>query len=461
MNGVVILVDSKTRDLDVAALTAHHLSGLGIECHLEPLEAFRAVLAAYHPAMVIINHLTASHLAAWSNRLAEMGVLTAVLPNEGVIYDPDNLRFLAGRFHRDAHIDYFFCWNEAHRQALVDQGIHKNSKLKVIGGPRFDFYFEPWSKAVTNLSVNTGRRPKVLFCTNFTTAQYWELPRSEADRLFAPWADRIPLYKNYWPAIETHWRSRQQALVYLEALIAENKFDIILRPHPSEDHTFYGRWLGTLSVSDRAQVEFDSTSSISSLILGCDIEISCETCTTAMESWIAGKPTIELIFERHPLWYREIQAKANIECDDPAKLPALVSEQLDRPLRQKLIELRREHLRQWCDSPDGKSCFRMAQIIADAVRTKKPANWSKLTVNDYRRATKLRGTQRLGVAYHFDPLLFLKQRLLPKRYAVKEYTYRKSIKPQDVAAARKRISILSAGHLPGACSDAAGEKMCI
>jgi len=34
---VVILVDNKIRDLDGAELIAHHLRGLGIQCHLEPL----------------------------------------------------------------------------------------------------------------------------------------------------------------------------------------------------------------------------------------------------------------------------------------------------------------------------------------------------------------------------------------------------------------------------------------
>jgi len=118
MNNVVILVDSKTRDLDVATLIAFHLRKLGVECHLEPLEADRAVAAAYRPAMIVFNHLTASHLVAYSKRLAEMGVLTAVLPNEGIQYDDDASRFYAGRHHNGAHIDYFFCWNERHRETI-------------------------------------------------------------------------------------------------------------------------------------------------------------------------------------------------------------------------------------------------------------------------------------------------------------------------------------------------------
>jgi len=439
---VVILVDSKTRDLDVASLIAYHLRALGIECHLEPLEAFRAVIAAYRPALIIFNHLTASHLAAWSRRLAEMGVLTAVLPNEGIIYDPETLKFAAGRYHSGAHIDYFFCWNDAHAAALKAQDFNNAINVEVVGVPRFDFYFKPWSSIYERPSLKISSRPKVLFCTNFTTAQFKELPRVEADKFFAPWASRISAYKDYWPAIEAHWRSRARSLDYLKALISSRKFDITLRPHPGEDHAFYTAWLDTLPAADRAEIEFDTNGSISRLILDCDLEISCETCTTALESWIAGKKTIELIFERHPLWYREIQAKANVDCSNPINLPELVSRTLSQRIPADLREMRRDHLKKWCSSPDGMSALKIAKILENAIRNQKSPDWSKLSANDYRRAVKLRVTRQFGLAYHFDPLLFLKRTIWPKQYVVKDYVYRKSIKPRDVHAARRKLELL-------------------
>jgi len=439
---VVMLVDSKTRDLDVASLIAFHLRNLGIECYLEPLEAFRAVVAAYRPSVIIFNHLTASHLAAWSKRLAELGVLTAVLPNEGIIYDPDVLKFAAGRYHSDAHIDYFFCWNEPHAEALKTQNFGTATNIEVVGVPRFDFYFEPWSRVISGRSEKARSRPRVMFCTNFTMAQYQELPRNAADKLFAPWKDRVPLYKDYWPGIEAHWRSRNRVLEFLEALIRARKFDITLRPHPGENHEFYARWLNKLSAADRAEIKFDTTSNISHLIMDCDLEISCETCTTAVESWIAGKKTVELIFERHPLWYREIQAKANVECDNPSRLPDLISKILSEPIPHKLLELRRSHLEKWCSSPDGQSCRKISKILEAAIHNHKPPVWSKLDGNDYRRAFKLRATQKMGLAYHFDPLLFAKRKIWPMRYAVKDSGYQKSIKPSDVSAARKKLELI-------------------
>jgi len=439
---VVLLVDSKVRDLDVAALIQSNLQSLGINCYLEPLEAFRAVLAAYRPGMIIFNHLTASHLVAWSKRLAAMGVLTAVLPNEGIAYDLEDLRFLAGKFHGDAHIDYVFSWNEPYRSVVLDEMKGGATKVEVVGIPRFDFYFGPWSRLLDKPQVPRSERPRILLCTNFQVARFWELPREHGDRFFAPWTGRIPLYNDYWRAIEAHWRARKRVLEYLETLLDAGRFDVVLRPHPREDPNYYRVWMQSLNESQESRLWFDPASPISSLINDCDLEISCETCTTAMESWIANKPTIELIFERDPLWYREEHARCNVECHDPRELPQIVDRELADPMQPAKRELRRAHLEKWCSSPDGTSSLRLARIVANALREKQNANWSKLTVNDFRRAAKLAMFRKLGRAYHYDPLLSVKNALFRERYAGRHYAYQKSITPSDVASVQRRFQLL-------------------
>jgi surface carbohydrate biosynthesis protein len=440
MKNVVLLVDSKTRDLDVATLIAFHLRSRGIECHLEPLEADRAVVAAYKPDMIIFNHLAASHLVAYSKRLAEMGVLVAVLPNEGIYYDDDQARFYAGLHHNSAHIDYFFCWNERHKEMILEQGHFRNTSVEVVGVPRFDYYFKPWSNVVYKEKPRNPQRPNILFCTNFGTAPYYELPREFADKLFAPWAGRIPIYTEYWKSIEAQWRSRQGAYDHFKALVNKDKYEILLRPHPMEDAAYYREnWLAPLTLAQQAHVTLDNTTNITPLILGCDLQISCETCTTALESWIARKPTIELLFDKDRLWFHAEQAIANVPCDDPSLLVHLVDEQLNHPLDPLVYEARERHLAKWCSSPNGSSSEQIARVIAQALEIKKNHDWSKLTRTDWRKGLKLKGLRRLGVAYHFDPFLSIKRALFAKRYAVKYFSYSKSIKPRDAVIARRRL----------------------
>jgi surface carbohydrate biosynthesis protein len=436
---VVLLVDNRKRDLDTAALIAHHLHGLGVTCFLEPLEAFRAVLAAYRPDMIVFNHLVAGHLVAWSKRLADMGVLTAVLSNEGMYLKSDDMRFNSGQFHGDGRLDYFFCWNGQHRDGLMREGVYQGAHIEVVGVPRFDFYFEPWSGLVYRAPAAARARPHILACTNFGLAKFWELPREHADRFYAGWASRMPLYEDYWGAIKSHWKSRRRFTEYLAPLVATGKYDITLRPHPTEDRKIYDDWIAGLPAAECERISVDAESNISSLILSCDLEISGESCTTAVESWIARKPTIELVFDRHPVLYSEERSRGNVHCDDPAALPGLVERQLASPLQSELWPVRSEYLEKWCATPDGNACRRVAETAAAAVKAKRPTDWSKLSANDYRRAAKLRTWKSLGLAYHFDPLLRMKSWMFKDRYAIKRYTYEKSIKPADVELARKRI----------------------
>ncbi|MGA2852581.1 MAG: surface carbohydrate biosynthesis protein [Verrucomicrobiota bacterium] len=436
--GIVLLVDSRTRDLAVATLIAHHLEALGVDCHLEPLEAYRAVLGAYRPDMIVFNHLTAGHLVSYSKRLAQIGVLTAVLSNEGINYDPEDLKFNSGKHHPDAHIDWFFCWNEPHRQALMELGFNRRTRIEVIGVPRFDYYIEPWSRIFYQPSRRPRTRPRVLVCTNFSVAKFFELPREEGAKLFAAWKDRIPIYKDYWKAIEDHHKASRRVFDYLQAIVDSDKFDITLRPHPRESVEIYAGWVANLPPQMRQCVTVDSTSNITALILGCDLEISCETCTTAMESWIAGKPTIELLFERNPMFYHPEHAVCSTACDAPEKLVALMDQVLvaESPA---ILAARQAHLRKWCNAPDGNSCQRLATLIASAVKSQPKADWSKLNATDWRRATKLKLMRNLGLAYHFDPLMPVKLRLNRGRYAIKNHAYEKSIKPRDVIEARLQL----------------------
>ena len=210
---VVVLVDDRKRDLPLAALIAHQLDALGVACHLEPLEAYRAVLAAYRPAMIVFNHLNASHLVAYSRRLTRMGVLTAVLPNEGIVYNEEQMRYISNRHHHGAHIDYFYCWNEPHRDALREAGFGKRSRLEVVGVPRFDFYFEPWSRIYRGAARRGRSRPQVLLCTNFQIAKFYELPRAQADKFFSAWSKLITLYRVFWGAVVAYYRASQGVLV--------------------------------------------------------------------------------------------------------------------------------------------------------------------------------------------------------------------------------------------------------
>lgn len=437
--GVVILVDNKKRDLTGDALIAYHLKSMGINCFLEPLEAYKGALAAHRPDMIVFNHLTGSHLVTYSKRLAELGVLVGVLPNEGILYDEYDLKYSAGGYHKGAHIDYFFCWNRHHKDAIIKNMPASDMRVEVIGNPKFDFYFSPYSGLFSSAGRAEGEKPRVLVCTNFVFAKYKELPREFADRVFAPWKDKIPLYSDYWSAIEANHEARRVFMDFLRELVSASKYTVVIRPHPGEDPGIYRRWYDELDGPARENVVFDTDSNITSLILSCDIEISCETCTTALESWIAGKPTIELVFGRHPMFYHQKIAALNVLCDRPEDIVALVDAQLEDPGQESLAGARRAHLDEWCGSPDGTSALRMAKVIAGALSSRKDIEWGTLTFDERRKGIKLKLLAGLDIPYNYDPLLFIKKRAMREKYSHKDMIARKNIRPSDVAVAMSSI----------------------
>lgn len=443
---VVILVDNRKRDLDVATLMAFHLRNRGIPCELAPLEAFRAVLA-YKPSLVVFNHLFASHLVAWSRRLHDLGVLTAVLTNEGMLTD-DALEYQSGRYHRGGHVDLFFCWNEMHRRGVVEAGAYPEARVEVVGVPRFDFYFEPWSGVVRRPHTMPRNRPQILICTNTGLAKFKDMPRQLADRHFAQWGNHVRNPEDHWALIDAHEKARGRFLQFAEALAGAGRHDIVFRPHPSEPVEFYAQWHQSLPAAQRARIELKAESSISSLILDCDLHISDESCTTGLESWIARKPTIGIEFDRSSELFFEERARGHVSCNNPAEIADLVDAQLkDQAQSQpQLLAIRDAHLAKWCASPNGKSAERIAQICADAVLSKRPTDWSRLVFNDYRRSAKLLGYGAVGLPYHFDPLLGVKRLLFGKRYSMKQFAYDKSIKPGDVRNARARLEGALSGH---------------
>jgi surface carbohydrate biosynthesis protein len=385
--------------------------------------------------------MTASHLMRYSQRLHRLGVLVGVLPNEGIAYDYEDLKCLSGEFHGEAHIDHFFSWNQLQKQALTECGFGGNTKIHVIGVPRFDFYFEPWSKTIQeerSYRISGDGRPLVLMCTNFVYAKFQNTP-ADAEKFFSKWRC-MEKYQNPTEFVGIHVRARDRFIEHVHALLDGGRHCLILRPHPLEDPQFYRQWWADLPEDKRSSVIIDRTSNIKNLILDCDVEVACENCTTTLESWIAGKPTVDLAFERNPSLFDQDLAKLNRICDDPQKIVETVEAALTKPLPGETSEGRAAHVTKWCDVQRGTSTGLMAKIIADAVLGRKEMLKSELTMADQRRGLKLSLLNTIGLPYHTDFLLPLKERLIQERYAMKAAAFRKSITPGDVAKAQRQLA---------------------
>jgi surface carbohydrate biosynthesis protein len=367
-----------------------------------------------------------------------MRILTAVILNEGLCYDEEERAFNAQKHHKGAHLDFFFCWNQPLKDALEKTGF-ADTRIEVVGNPRHDFYFPPWSETFVAYPKPDNGRPLVLLCTNFGLAGLYEQPRSEIDKFFAPWKDRISYLHDYMSLVSAHHRYRERVLAHLGGLLRSEKFNVILRPHPREPASYYEPWLAKLPKSQRALVRLDAGTNLTPLLVACDLAIGCENCNTTLEAWIARKPAIELIFEKHPVLFNEDVGKLSPHCADSGALVAMVERELRDPQQAAYADGRRRHLTKWCNSPSGQTTSRVAQVVAEALKTKPSSDWSQLTVTDRRRALKLKAVQKIGHAYHYKPLLGLRGKILGGRSKLRASIYAKSIRPRDVRRAMRLL----------------------
>ena len=440
----VYLVDHRGRDLMGAALVAHHLEALGIDCRLEPIEAYRGCLAAHRPDMIVFNHLFAGHLVDYSKRLQQMGVAVGLLLNEGLVDNQDFLDFASGKYHRP-QVDLFMCWNQRHYHALKDTPQFGGSVVAITGTPRFDYYFPPYSAVYRNpypASWQDGQAKIILACTNFGFAPYHELPKRHLS--FADsWASRLPSYKENTTAARAaiHHAARERFFAFADALLEDPQYRLAIRPHPRETHTRYHQWINDLAPAKQARVCFVPHEEIAALINACDAHLSCDTCTTALECWIAGKPTISLHTSSDPIMVNPEQLALSTVCETPAQLVPLLGQVLQSPQKGELLEQRARYVETFCGTPDGRAAARVAEAIHSYFHEHPAApNWQALTSADRRRGRKLLALKKMDLPYNFDPLIGLKRRLAAKRYAPKIAAHDKAIVNSQVQAARDLIA---------------------
>ena len=442
MKTVVIFVDSKSRDLMGDALIAHHLQKRGYRCILESLEAWRACLGAWKPDFILFNHLNASHLGIFSQQLKSMGVLTGILPNEGIFHVAGDLDYSSKKQFADARCDRMLCWNKTHHDALIEnQFCDDPNHIIALGVPRFDFYTAPWKTLYENKGHFTSERKKILINSNFPIAHFLDGPKEEMERFFTQWSDISDEFADYRQAVEdNHW-GRTNFLNYLSQLVKEDRYELVVRPHPRENLNFYLDWYDSLGEEEKKYVHLGHEANITELILACDVEISCENCTTVLEAWIAGKPTLGLTFRKHPFFYRPENGALLPECDDPESLPHLIDKTLNNPTQEDYRGGREAYMEKWVFKTDGRSSERVAEAIVEAVENQPKEKKIKLNFSDFRRAAKLRFFAAINEPYYCRLPHVVKYKLFGERAKPtgRYREYLKAVRPSEAREAIARI----------------------
>jgi len=444
-SSVVILIDLKKRDLMGASLIALHLEKLGIQAHLEPIESWRSCIYAWKPDMIVFNHLLHRHVTALSADLHRWGVLVGCLLNEGLALSESQRTYLSEPQYPDVHCDLFLAWNKPHEDRLRETALVSPPENAVaVGVPRFDFYHHPWSSYYQR--PRKSDRTSVLLNTTFALSHFYERTPAERETLYRSLGNgKIPEALDYNQMIDDHYQSRARVVDYLQPLLASDRYDITLRPHPREDVAFYQRLVAGLPAGQRARIVIEAEDPVFSAILNHDIILNCEDCTTSAESWVAGKPTLTLTFTQNPVFFTELYASCSPQVNDPDALIEAISHELANPEQTDFQKPRQAYLDKWLFKNDGQSSLRAAQEIQRVLQEKKPAPRLPPSFSGTRRGLKVRFFRLFNEPGHTKFKHMIKRALAGDRgkMSIRYRDYLKAIRPGDVREAMSRLRAIS------------------
>lgn len=442
---IVFQIDHKGRDLMGAALMAHHLENLGYEVHLEPLQAFKSVITAWKPSMVIVNQLVHSNMTAYSANLKNWGILVGCILNEGLALTEDKRKYLSIPQYDDLHCDLFLTWNTLHRDELIQhEFVTPPENAVTVGCPRFDFYKMPWSKLF--LKNRISKRINVLINTTFAVAHFYHRTEEEQKTLIAGMGNgKIKDHLDYKSLIKAHYDGLNKLPEFLTTLLDSDQYNITLRPHPREELSFYTNFIESLPENQQSLIRLDKKEHIQSAILNSDVILNCENCTTSVESWMANKPTITLTFAKHPAFFSSLYADRSPQVSDPAKIIEAIQYALDHPDQEEYQALREEYLEKWLYKVDGQSAQRAAEQIHRVIQEKNPQPKFPKDFTSLRRGLKLRILHLINEPSHAKPNQIIK-RILKGEHVKQTLRYRnylKAVRPseaKDAVDSIKRIA---------------------
>lgn len=380
---ILIPIDHKWRDLAAYVLLGLELEKRGLEVRYCRNTLEQYFIEYHQPDAIVLNQVLSKQSEVLTKKWAKLGVGVYILPTEGIPTLAGTYKYAVGGLSDLSGVRKVYCWNNLARDALLENGTIKTSQILTIGVPRFDFYSERLKGAILSRDEFnekydlSNNRKNLLIATNFTQADF-HVARKDFLLKDAKTLRYDKVMDDLGIGVEEcarlDYESRELLIDSVKKLIVSGlNANIILKLHPSENREFYVRALA----EQKGQVTIISQELIWDVLVNCDVEIK-RSCTTAFESWILGKPTIE--FRLHPHeWYRsEIHSCGSLIATNYGELMVATLNALISPTEftKEYIGHRESTLDEYCGKRDGLRTVELANDLAKDVISQPQALWS-------------------------------------------------------------------------------------
>jgi hypothetical protein len=259
-------------------------------------------------------------------------------------------------------------------------------QIVTTGVNRFDFYVEPMRRLLARKSDVEKRygltpgRPIVTWATNFAHAGY---ALKDGEFIQRDWDVRgltkIPGYTDARAYAAADLRSMRDAQqIMLEIFKHFPQINFVIKTHPAERLDMYLEYLEQCRRAGASNVALVNREYIGDLLNVSSVEIH-RYCTTGLEAWIMGLPTLNFHLTD---WHADPSGGGAL--GDAAQYDHRVSTFEDvragleaylggTPVEPRLLAGRREVLSKWLYRLDGQSTARQARAIAAFLAADAPS----------------------------------------------------------------------------------------
>ena len=373
---ILICVDHKWRDLPGYVYLGMHLEKKNIKVYYCRNGYERFFVELYNPSAVIFNGVWTKTQEAFTKHLHSKKIQVFIIPTEGISILKDSIDHSAFVHNDLSCVEKIFCWNEKSKIALKKNKTISNQNVINAGVLRFDFYTNPVlkktilsrEKFLKKYGLNPDKKT-ILIATNFSAARFVgkQLNHFQHD------AKAYGYEKVITEAVGSlermayiDYTSRE---ILLESIIRlNNKYadiNFAVKLHPSEDHSFYKNYFKSKNIK---KISLISNEIIWDILYNVDLEIN-RSCTTAFESWLLNKPTIEFRLNPEEYYKSEAHSCGSIIAKSQEELENAVELALREPdkFTKQFAQIRNMTLSEFCGELDGEVTKKIAITISESL----------------------------------------------------------------------------------------------
>lgn len=370
---ILISVDHKWRDLAGYVYTKLLLEKLGYHVILIRTQFEKQYIDVYNPCAVIMIHLYDQAKNELVQQLKERNILVFIMPTEGIPTMKNVRKLAAGHFSDLSGIDLHFLWNKPMCELMKEGASIDPEKLCVVGVPRFDFYRPPLSNLLQDKQTFSKKYrlqqdiPIITWATNFTHAGFY---KKNMAFLKKDWKTlQVDKVLDPEEIAQKDFVSRQLHFECIARLLQKiDNFNLMIKLHPSEDHTFYYQQVKRLPENLQKRIRIVHQQYIWDILNPTDILLK-RSCTTGLEAWVLDKPTIELQLNPDEWYCSPEHASGSNQVTTYDELEKCVQHYLNGgTIPVNLLENRKQFIEKWCYQVDGKATQRFVTKIHEMIQ---------------------------------------------------------------------------------------------